>query len=67
MERQLVIGGFYRHFKNKLYQVKAIAYHSETKENILIYIKGTDLSRSILMALICHMSKHRKEMIVTLP
>lgn len=37
MERQLVIGGFYRHFKNKLYQVKAIAYHSETKEKMVVY------------------------------
>ena len=37
MERQLVIGGFYRHFKNKLYQVKAIAYHSDTKEKMVVY------------------------------
>lgn len=37
MERQLVIGGFYRHFKNKLYQVKAIAYHSETREKMVVY------------------------------
>ena len=37
MERELVIGGFYRHFKNKLYQVKGIAYHSETKEKMVVY------------------------------
>ena len=37
MERQLVIGGFYRHFKDKLYQVKATAIHSETKEKMVIY------------------------------
>ena len=37
MERQLVIGGFYRHFKNKLYQVKANTYHSETKEKMVVY------------------------------
>lgn len=37
MERELVIGGFYRHFKDKLYQVKCIAYHSETKEKMVVY------------------------------
>ncbi len=37
MERELVIGGFYRHFKNKLYQVKAVAYHSETREKMVVY------------------------------
>ncbi len=37
MQRELVIGGFYRHFKNKLYQVRGIAYHSETKEKMVVY------------------------------
>lgn len=36
-ERELVAGGFYRHFKNKLYQVKCVAYHSETKEKMVVY------------------------------
>ena len=36
-DRQLVIGGFYKHFKGKLYQVKAVAYHSETKEKMVVY------------------------------
>ncbi|MGN0317535.1 MAG: DUF1653 domain-containing protein [Lachnospira sp.] len=37
MERELVIGGFYRHFKDKLYQVVSVAYHSETKEKMVVY------------------------------
>ena len=36
-DRVLVTGGFYKHFKNKLYQVRDIAYHSETKEKYVVY------------------------------
>ena len=36
MQRELVIGGFYRHFKNKLYQVRGVAIHSETKEKMVV-------------------------------
>lgn len=37
MSRKLVIGGFYKHFKNKLYKVDNIVYHSETKEALVLY------------------------------
>ncbi len=35
--RQVHVMGFYRHFKNKYYQVKGTCIHSETKEKMVLY------------------------------
>lgn len=37
MKRDVCQGEFYRHFKNKLYQIIAVAVHSETGEKMVVY------------------------------
>lgn len=37
MKRTVRPGEFYRHFKNKMYQIVAVATHSETKEKMVVY------------------------------
>ena len=36
-ERELVIGGKYRHFKGNNYEVVGVAKHSETLEEMVVY------------------------------
>ena len=35
--REVVVGGKYRHFKNRMYKVLCIALHSEAMEKMVVY------------------------------
>lgn len=35
--REVKIHGIYKHFKNKYYIVEDVAFHSETKEEYVVY------------------------------
>lgn len=37
MEKGLVIGGIYKHYKGNMYKVIGIAKHSETLEDLVVY------------------------------
>lgn len=37
MERKIKVGKTYRHFKGNIYRIIAIAKHSETLEDLVIY------------------------------
>jgi hypothetical protein len=36
--QEVVIGGTYQHYKGKYYKVLGIAKHSETNEDLVIYV-----------------------------
>lgn len=37
MSDEVVVGGIYRHYRDKLYRVQALARHSETLEEMVVY------------------------------
>ena len=37
MDEKIIIDGIYQHFKGNMYKVLAVAKHSETLENMVVY------------------------------
>lgn len=44
MNRSIITPGLYRHYKGNTYEVLGVAYHSETREPLVVYRSVKDSS-----------------------
>lgn len=53
LAQQIVIGSFYQHYKGPQYKVLGLAFHSETLEELVVYLdeNGTTWVRPLTMFL----------------